>query len=402
MVLADVKNNNKGKTRILLMEVRCMLMALDQSNNYVSASSIDINKGKYVCPGCGAPVYLKKGTIRVPHFSHYKQSDCRVFSEGETEEHLEGKQLLYDWLTISGISVQMEAYIPELKQRPDLLCWMQDGTPLAVEFQCSRLSMERMLERTEGYEEKGYFVLWILGKNFFLNKRLSPFQKLFLTEAHAQNILFFQLDVRKKELSIAYDFSFHPKSTRTCYRKRALSLTEPLHEQAQVFYQIKAKRREPRPTNLLLMQENLYQKRNYRDKEVVRFLHEIYEEGDNLISLPVETYLPVKTEWMIESLSFRWKYALLRWWQNKEVGSVVHQEEVEQTIKELQQAGRLKFCLSPMINEKTFHTPIQEYVQLLCQRGLLAAVSSTEWVVLSYPHRCRSEEEKRMKLLELS
>ena len=54
--------------------------------------------------------------------------------------------------------MEIEAYIPEFKQRPDLLV----NDKIAIEIQCSHLSMKRLKERTENYQVTvlRYFGLW--------------------------------------------------------------------------------------------------------------------------------------------------------------------------------------------------------------------------------------------------
>ena len=59
--------------------------------------------------------------------------------------------------TVSRTSI-LEAYLPRLRQRPDILL-----ANLAIEIQCSRLSHQRFIERTQNYLNNSYQVWWILG-----------------------------------------------------------------------------------------------------------------------------------------------------------------------------------------------------------------------------------------------
>ena len=85
---------------------------------------------------------IRKGLLKRHHFAHYAAANCEVFSEGETEEHLSAKELLYEWLTDE--TIEIEAYLPDLQQRPDLLVGKT-----AIEVQCSALSWRRFVQRTE-------------------------------------------------------------------------------------------------------------------------------------------------------------------------------------------------------------------------------------------------------------
>lgn len=142
-----------------------MLLALDQEHHRVAADSAP-RAGTYVCPGCQKPVILKRGTVMSAHFAHVAGRSCDTFSEGETHEHLRGKQQLADWFRRSGYHVQIEAPLRQLHQRPDLLVRRADQAPLAIEFQCSPLSEKRLAERTRGYWQHGYRVLWLLGRPY--------------------------------------------------------------------------------------------------------------------------------------------------------------------------------------------------------------------------------------------
>ena len=139
-----------------------MLLAMDGTQTLVAAKQAPRTQ-TYVCPGCLAPVHLKRGRIITAHFAHQAGQVCTSFSEGETTEHLLGKQQLAAWFAASGLSVQLEAPLSALHQRPDLLVQQPGHAPLAIEFQCSPLAVERLAERTQGYVEHGYRVLWLLG-----------------------------------------------------------------------------------------------------------------------------------------------------------------------------------------------------------------------------------------------
>lgn len=139
-----------------------MLMAKNHQGLWCSALEISQAKDDYFCPDCQQSVYLRKGVKRLSHFAHYQKCESPQFSEGETTEHLKGKLLLYQWASMFCDSVQLEAYIPELQQRPDILICYQ-GKQIALEFQCSPISLEQLSNRTQGYQNAGYKVIWIVG-----------------------------------------------------------------------------------------------------------------------------------------------------------------------------------------------------------------------------------------------
>lgn len=126
------------------------------------------NKNILKCPVCGGTYEYCHGMILSPYFRHKdKSKECEgLYYESETEEHIKGKILIYNWLKtleVKGIvnNVQLESYIKETKQRPDLY-FEQNGTRHVIEFQCTPISTE-YLKRRELYRLAGIKDIWILG-----------------------------------------------------------------------------------------------------------------------------------------------------------------------------------------------------------------------------------------------
>lgn len=126
------------------------------------------NKNILKCLVCGNTYEYCHGMIASPYFRHKDKSrECDgLFNEPETEEHIKGKILLHKWLKeleVKGMieNVQLESYIKETKQRPDLY-FEQNGTRYVIEFQCTPISTE-YLKRKELYRLAGIKDIWILG-----------------------------------------------------------------------------------------------------------------------------------------------------------------------------------------------------------------------------------------------
>lgn len=73
-----------------------MILALNARRQLVTAQNA-ARQELYYCPGCHAPVVLKRGQVVLAHFAHQPHAHCTTFSEGETAEHLTGKRQLADW-----------------------------------------------------------------------------------------------------------------------------------------------------------------------------------------------------------------------------------------------------------------------------------------------------------------
>lgn len=156
----------------LTYEVSVMLNAYSKDKEVVtlfnlSREEIEQLKSKsYFCPACNHPVRIKNGKVKLPHFSHYNKNTCSTYSEGETLEHLALKEVFAKWCEKESIEYELEKYLPALNQRPDLLI----GN-IALEIQCSPLSTQRLIERTQNYQQHGYIPIWICGKKLFSKRQ---------------------------------------------------------------------------------------------------------------------------------------------------------------------------------------------------------------------------------------
>ena len=133
-----------------------------------------------LCPVCGKPYEYCHGKVVQPYFRHKDKAQCEdKYSEPETEEHLQGKRDLYEWIKRQDnvTDVILEGWIPETKQRPDIM-FKYKGEQCVLEFQCSPISTE-YYERHELYQAAGINDYWICGtqKYFGENKRFNTLEK---------------------------------------------------------------------------------------------------------------------------------------------------------------------------------------------------------------------------------
>ncbi|SFA82577.1 Competence protein CoiA-like family, contains a predicted nuclease domain [Lentibacillus halodurans] len=121
-------------------------------------------KTQFFCPTCHEPVIVKAGSKTVPHFAHSSRSNCPSQEGGEGAYHEKGKWLLFQWLKHQQLDVQLEANLPAINQRPDVLIKLKDKT-VAIEYQCARIPPEQIIQRNKGYDSQGIVPIWILGAN---------------------------------------------------------------------------------------------------------------------------------------------------------------------------------------------------------------------------------------------
>lgn len=116
------------------------------------------------CPICGKDYEYCHGKVKMPYFRHKDKEECNyLYSESETQEHLQGKTDLYNWLLKQPnvTKVELEAYIPETKQRPDIM-FEWNGQKCVIEYQCTPIASE-YYERHELYEACGIKDIWVCG-----------------------------------------------------------------------------------------------------------------------------------------------------------------------------------------------------------------------------------------------
>lgn len=158
----------------------------------------------YSCPGCHEPVILRRGRHKIAHFAHRPGSHCQL-GEGETPEHLLGKRQLLQWYQQQGRRVELEVYLPQINQRPDLL--LTDGNRrVAIEFQCSPLSLQRLLERNAGYRRCGIHYHWLLGEPYQKRHLQAAKVAQFTQEVGGAPALFFW-DTRAGRLLVKRDLA---------------------------------------------------------------------------------------------------------------------------------------------------------------------------------------------------
>ena len=170
-------------------------------NQFVYASEMVkkktvVNQSELECPTCQRPVFIKKGPFKSPHFAHHDKKFCPSFSEGETKEHIEAKHLLFRW---SEKQFELEAYLPLLQQRPDLLYHQ-----LAVEVQCSSLAQKRMIERTNNYLSHGYKAWWLMGTKLAPKTTLTALQRSFCSYDKLLGCYFWCIDVKEEKILLYY------------------------------------------------------------------------------------------------------------------------------------------------------------------------------------------------------
>lgn len=162
---------------------------------------------------------------------------------------------------------------------------------LALEVQCSSLSISRLQERTKDYRQAGFQVLWLLGKSLWLKDHVTALQKQFLS--FSQNVGFFlwELDNEKKELRLRYMIHEDWRGkvyylTRTFLFGQGNLLTilrVPYGKQSLSSFEVKM-------DNQLC--HFIRKQLDYQVPKWMKIQEQAYEQGENLLTKSVDDFYP--------------------------------------------------------------------------------------------------------------
>ncbi len=152
------------------------------------------------------------------HFAHNNAECVSAYYEPETDSHIKGKEILFDWIkkNYPKAEIQYEVYIPETKQIADVFVKHTEektaGVRWAFEFQHSPLSSADWEKRHELYQTEGIQDFWILDKAKYM--KFSTAQGI--TDARVRRDLektifretglCYFLDLETSELTIDFEF----------------------------------------------------------------------------------------------------------------------------------------------------------------------------------------------------
>lgn len=169
-----------------------MLVALNKRRQRVLAT-FATKEFQYFCPACGCPVVLKRGNKVVSHFAHKNLLERNCFNN-ETVKHYTGKLVLAQMLMKQGFHVEIEPFLKEIKQIPDLII----NDKYVIELQFSTIPYRQIIQRTEGLNKLGYKVTWLLEDvDIFQSKvKFSHFQSMFINP-YTRRLFTFNLEKKQ-------------------------------------------------------------------------------------------------------------------------------------------------------------------------------------------------------------
>lgn len=368
-----------------------LLIALNQEEELVVAER-NLSKAEFFqCPACRGRVSLKVGQIKRPHFAHYRNQACQSFSEGETREHLEGKLQLASYLKMRETNVQLEAYLPELQQRPDIL-FEKEHRKIAIEFQCSPISIESVVERTQGYLHANYEVIWVLGNHFTYRNELTAFQKACLyTTSDKKRPILVHYDAAIDYLSVRHDFQLLKNGQTKC-------LVQQMRLNEQRVLKLTGEKKTSLGRNTFQdferKHEQFIRQVRYPSVKMQEFLALIYQNKENIVSIPKEIYEILPSEWLIETHPMSWKYQFTLWLESFPIKKILTRKKLQKWLNGRIQTGSIVYYKSPQLAEEFYLQPFLEWIDLLVTREVLKNIGNLKWSYQQSLKRYKNLEEK--------
>lgn len=359
-----------------------MLTALNKHGNLISLVEhveeevlTTMRRNSFYCPQCNESLILKAGKIRIMHFSHKKNSVCTTFfSEPESEQHLQGKKDLHQTFLNIGLETQLEYYIRDLRQRPDLLVSYKSDK-FAIEYQCSPISRKVLTDRTNGYNSKGMTPIWIIG-GFPYHKRHGSIYDL--TDFH------FSMAMLRKNIGLSI-LSYHPFN-KTLYilygiipitaRKVYATLYSLKQENFTLPFHIQSKPQKMSGTTWL-KEKNQWIANKVRFGTLLKdsFLKAVYIAGENPFQLPVICGLPTKHMENFYSHPCEWQFYIYQDCIIKlKVGQKISLKYIYQRIRNRIKRGDIVIRIFPLQSLTNWEAAIQQYFKILVQLGYFSQI----------------------------
>ncbi|WP_445013744.1 competence protein CoiA [Ureibacillus sinduriensis] len=229
--------------------------------------------------------------------------------------HLKGKEQLYSLFKALEMEPELEPYLPNVKQRPDILLKGNTTQRIAVEFQCSPISAEKLINRNNGYKREDIQPIWIpITPDKIMKKGI---RKVSISKNHQQ----FKVTASHHP----YIMSYNPKMRQFFYISNPVYLhgnsfiakvqTIPLTTQKFPFYLPKPITNEEFHQYWQILQQT---KHNYLQKRVLftrsglndLLLRSAYELRMNLHSLPNYIGVPLKGSEVLKLSCIDWQLAI--------------------------------------------------------------------------------------------
>lgn len=351
-----------------------MIIAESIAGEKINARNADRTQS-YFCSMCKEAVVLKRGQIKVPHFSHKYDSDCASLYEGETWEHLKGKSDLSDWLAKLGGKPELEVYIEKINQRADVL-FEWDSQLYAIEYQCSPITERAIIERTEGYLSIGIKPIWIAGEKLKLGMKLSVIHRQFVLEGPLKRTFHFYYNAQAAELTV----TCMSELTSHNHKRRRLVIQKNDEKIDGLFERKKPDFCLLNTAIIKKKKQQLHSMRHYNTNQYRALFDLMYENHLVIDCLPGVLFSEVAEEWTIRTNPIEWKLQLIVFLKNQPDTLLLTSDILNDTFVCLQKKNKIKKYHLPNLTDNTIRI-IHHFISLLEQEDYLSLVGKDRWKI---------------------
>ncbi|WP_053345002.1 competence protein CoiA [Peribacillus butanolivorans] len=337
----------------------------------------------YYCPCCKAEMTIKAGMIKIPHFAHKNKSSCRASSEPESAYHLMGKRKLFHWFLSHHYQADLEAYLPEIRKRADILVTI-GGIRYAVEFQCSVISETEFIERTNAYQSVGIKPIWILAAKHLKRRNLhefslSGFHWLFVTGSYHHPFLWMYCPETNQLSALKNLTPFSPRNVFAELTTASLVILPPSQISPRNCFSFpflpawRSKRK-----NWCLHRMKTAQRSD-------SFFQGLYSHHISPATIPIEIGVPVRGMLLIETPPIEWQaWLYMDVFQKKRPGEKIIMNDVIYFFKKRAKNGGIRFRSLPLLKKIDIEYPVRQYIQLLEQMGLISELEEGVFKVVNH------------------
>ncbi|HDR4944768.1 TPA: competence protein [Bacillus cereus] len=343
---------------------------------------------RFFCVACGKEVQMKLGKQKSWHFAHKKVDSCLAFYEAESMYHRHGKELLYRWFERQNFHVDIEHYLPQIQQRPDIFI-ERAGRKIAIEYQCANLSIEQLYKRTYSYWRAGIQVIWIIGGNQ-LKKQSAYWMKFsslmaFSLQSYPQPFLIFFCSKQKAFMKCAFltSFSTSVSFSHTIYLPTETTTFELLFSPVPFQKEILDREWKQRKD---YFRKNALPIWNYNYKSLLRLL---YQFKCTPASFPSEIGVPLPYGFAFQTNPFIWQaFLYMKCIGELAVGECISLQYVCSYVKKYTKRRML-----PYFSKHIWKVAVTEYMTFLCYTGVLRKVETYKYRKIRGIVMLKTEEE---------
>ncbi len=353
-----------------------MIIALDQSENQInlfemksSYDSFEVKKlGPFKCPICKKQVLLKSGLKRRAHFAHISVTECEN-ARKESKEHYDGKYDLYEYFKSKGGRVYIEKYLHSIHQRPDILVEANKNV-ICIEYQCSIIPLQQIIDRTKSYHDISLKVLWILGMSMHLPKSKFTYSlnslAIYCLGNSKYSTLCFYDPSKRLFFKLSSLIGFSPTifvGMKTSYK---IENCNP----SQLISQVKIDKNDFVTTWCAL-------KKSYRKKQHLYFKGSFYPLKEHLYTLKID-YLPavigvpLECNYLLNEHCIVWQGIFyLNFIHSKKIGEMIFEKEVNEFFFQQIETGIWRVNVVSHKDISNLENCVENYIHFLEQIGIV-------------------------------